>query len=76
MRNYDYHHEGITDGNAALPGRSYTILRTNKPELRKLLGLEMLATKMTQEFEGGTYRLFVLVSTGGAAWLNYETIVK
>ena len=76
MRTYDYHHEGISDGNAAVAGRSYKVLRSSRPENRKLLGLDLLATKLTQEFEGGEFRLFVLVSSGGFAWLNSDTIVQ
>lgn len=76
MRTYDYTHSGITDGNAATPGRIYKVLRTSRPENRKLIGLDLLATKLTQEYEVGEFRLFVSPATGGFAWLDRSTVLS
>lgn len=75
MRNYDYLHESITDGNSASAGRTYRVLRSSNSNNRKLVGTEMLATKMTADFEDGTARLFVNVQTGGYAYFGNDTIV-
>jgi hypothetical protein len=80
MRNYDYLHQGITDGNAAVPGRSYTIQRTHNKVLKKLIGSTLLATKQTATFDDGDgpyeARLFVNVATGGVVYLNSDVIIS
>lgn len=76
MRAYDYLHEGLTDGNEATPGRIYKVMRSTLPENKKLVGMDMLATKLTQTYETGEFRLFVLPSTGGYAWLDRNTVLS
>lgn len=55
MRNYDYMHEGLTDGDSAVPGKVYTVLRTRQ----KLGGLTdgWMATKQVDK--ASRSRLFV-----------------
>ena len=53
MKTYDYMHQGMTDGNAAVPGKMYTVLRTKQKLKGKVDG--WMATKNTT----ATKRMFV-----------------
>lgn len=73
MRNYDYMHEGMTDGPGCVPGRLYTVLRTTK----KIEGLVdgWMATKMIQKTNEGDARLFVREG-GSVAYFTRNDILR
>lgn len=61
MRMYDYHHQGLTSGIAATPGRVYTVMSTQQ-DMSKLDKTGWLATERTDKKKGA--RLFVQDQTG------------
>lgn len=62
MRNYDYLHQGLTDGLAATPANTYKVIKTDKNIDGQYVG--WLATSTTIKKGKKTYRWFVNVNTG------------
>jgi hypothetical protein len=66
-------HEGMTDGDNAVPGNVYTVLRTRQKLGEALDG--WMATKQVSKFDGGTRRLFTRVG-GSVAYFGRDDILK